>query len=227
MPRKSQSTGYCLFCGREMAKGGLTRHLASCDKRQEAIRAVEEGKGTTQQLFHLQVGDAYLSDFWLHLEVNGSATLKQLDDYLRAIWLECCGHLSRFSVGGWSGSEIPMSRKIEKVFSPGVVLTHIYDFGSSSETILKAASIRQGKPLTGHPIFLMARNAQPALSCAECGEPATHYCVDCLIENGEMLPLCDIHAAEHPHDEYGGLMPLVNSPRVGICAYDGPAEPPY
>ena len=29
------------------------------------------------------------------------------------------------------------------------------------------------------------------------------------------------------HDEYGDPMPLVNSPRTGMCAYDGPAEPPY
>ena len=34
------------------------------------------------------------------LEMRGSATLAKLDDYLRAIWLECCGYLSGFTIGG-------------------------------------------------------------------------------------------------------------------------------
>jgi len=37
--------------------------------------------------------------------MRGSATLTKLDDYLRAIWLECCGHLSKFTIGGWGGGE--------------------------------------------------------------------------------------------------------------------------
>lgn len=226
MTRK-QSVGSCLFCGRELSKGGLTRHLATCEQRQEMIRRADEGAGASQPLLHLQVRDAYTPDFWLHLEMNGNATLKLLDAYLRAIWLECCGHLSRFSVGGWGGGEISMGRQSQRIFSPGVELTHIYDFGTSSETLIKLVDVRQGKPLTRHPIFLMARNKMPEIACAECGQPATHYCVECLIENGEFTGLCDKHAAEHPHDEYGEPMPLVNSPRVGMCGYEGPADPPY
>jgi hypothetical protein len=32
---------------------------------------------------------------------------------------------------------------------------------------------------------------------------------------------------EHPHESYGEPTLLVNSPRVGLCGYEGPAEPPY
>jgi hypothetical protein len=39
--------------------------------------------------------------------------------------------------------------------------------------------------------------------------------------------LCDEHAEDHPHDNYGEPIPLCNSPRMGQCGYDGPAEPPY
>jgi hypothetical protein len=45
-------------------------------------------------------------------------------------------------------------------------------------------------------------------------------------ENGVWF-LCDEHVKNHPHDEYGDPLPLVNSPRLGMCGYDGPAEPPY
>ena len=229
MSRRKQSQGKCIFCGREMTKGGLSRHLKTCPHRLELINVAEneEPEGQTQQLYHLQIQDAWSADFWLHLEMKGTASLKDLDRYLRAIWLECCGHLSQFSVGGWRGEEIPMSRKIERVFKPGLELTHIYDFGTSSETLVKMVEIREGRPLTKHPIYLMARNNQPEAVCAECGEPAGWLCIECLIEGDEWVTLCEKHAQEHPHDDYGEPIPLVNSPRLGMCGYDGPAEPPY
>jgi hypothetical protein len=187
----------------------------------------EEQGSQKQRLYHLQIQDAWSADFWLHLEMNGNASLKDLDCYLRAIWLECCGHLSQFSVGGRSGEEIPMSRRIERVFKPGVELTHIYDFGTSSETLVKAIDVREGRPLTRHPIYLMARNKMPEAVCAECGEPAGWLCMECLTEGDEWITLCEKHAQEHPHEDYGEPTRLVNSPRLGMCGYDGPAEPPY
>lgn len=228
MPKTKQSRGDCTFCGREMSRGGLSKHLQSCSARQEAIAEANSAKsGKEQTVYHLQVQDKYSSDFWLHVEVNGRSSLEELDNYLRAIWLECCGHMSRFSVGGWGWNEIPMSRKVEAIFAPGVELTHIYDFGTSSETLLKYVAMREGQPLSKHPIYLMARNKMPEAVCAECEAEAGWYCVDCLVEEGEWINLCYKHRADHDHDAYGGPVPLVNSPRLGMCGYDGPAEPPY
>ena len=210
-----------------MTRGGLVRHLELCPQRKEATRAANQEPGQEQTLYHLQVQDAWGGDFWLHLEMRGSATLKDLDRYLRAIWLECCGHLSQFSIGGWAGDEIPMTRRAERVFAPELVLTHIYDFGTSSETLIKVVDVRQGKPLTSHPIFLMARNDQPQVSCTECDQPASWLCLECMYEFEEPGTLCDRHAQGHPHQDYGEPVPLANSPRVGMCGYTGPAEPPY
>lgn len=228
MANRKQSRGKCIFCGKEMTKGGLSKHLQTCAKRQEAVDAANQGKsGKVQRLYHLQVRDAWQPDFWLHLEMNGTATLNDLDYYLRAIWLECCGHLSQFSVGGWSGNEISKGARIAKVFDKGVELTHIYDFGTSSETLIKAVAVDEGKPLSKNPIFLMARNNQPEAKCIECDQPANWLCIECLYETEEPGTLCDKHAKTHPHDNYGEPMPLFNSPRVGMCGYEGPAEPPY
>ena len=228
MANRKQSRGKCVFCGKEMTKGGLSKHLQTCVKRQEAVDAANQGKsGKVQRLYHLQVRDAWQPGFWLHLEMNGTATLKDLDNYLRAIWLECCGHLSQFSVGGWSGSEIGKGRKASQVFDKGVELTHIYDFGTSSETLIAVVGVDEGKPLSKYPIFLMARNNQPEAKCMECDQPANWVCMECLYETEESGALCDKHAKTHPHDDYGEPMPLVNSPRVGMCGYEGPADPPY
>ena len=229
MTRRKQSQGKCVFCDQAMTKSGMSKHLKTCPQRQEAINTATNKKQASQTdcLYHLQIQAAGLPDFWLHIEMNGNASLKDLDRYLRAIWLECCGHLSQFSIGGWGGEKIPMSRKVERVFEPGVELTHIYDFGTSSETIVKAVAIREGSSLTKHPIYLMARNNMPEAVCSECGEPAGWLCMECLIENGDEATLCEKHAAKHPHEDYGKPIPLVNSPRLGMCGYDGPANPPY
>ncbi len=178
-------------------------------------------------LYHLQVRNAYISDFWLHLEMNGRATLKELDQYLRAIWLECCGHISQFSVGSWGSEKISMALKIEQVFASDVEVTHIYDFGTESETLIASTDVREGIPLTENPIYLMARNKMPETVCAECGKPSGWLCVECLIEEGEWTTLCEKHVKTHPHDNYGEPIELVNSPRLGMCGYTGPAVPPY
>lgn len=100
--------------------------------------------------------------------MRSSSTLEDLDYYLRRIWLECCGHMSQFSVGGWRGEEIPKNRRIGEAFQHEVELTHIYDFGTSSETLIKAVGTREGKPTAPRPIALMVRNLMPEAKCIEC-----------------------------------------------------------
>jgi hypothetical protein len=226
MTSNGKTEGACVFCGRRGGRGGLSRHLQGCAKRRAAIQAAAETPGEAETLIHLQVQDAAGGAFWLHLEMRGGATLKKLDEYLRAIWLECCGHLSQFNRGGWRGGPVGMARRAKDALGEGVVLEHVYDFGSSSCSIVKVVAARQGRPLSRHPILLMARNEMPVVACAECGEPGTRLCVECTYEMRDGV-LCETHAATHPHEEYGEPLALVNSPRLGTCGYEGPAEPPY
>jgi hypothetical protein len=227
MPDTERSRGACAYCGRELTRGGMARHLESCEQRRATIAAADADAAEPATLVHVQVRDAWEGNYWLYLEVDGAATLKQVDAYLRAIWLECCGHLSRFSRGGWRGDDIDVRRKVGQVFAPGVELTHTYDFGTETVTLLKTVAVRRGGRTTRHPIALLARNAAPVFPCQECGAPATSLCMECVYEHEAEGTLCDAHAAAHPHEQYGDPMPLVNSPRAGVCGYEGPAEPPY
>lgn len=227
MPQRKQTKGACAYCGKEITKAGVSKHLATCAQRQESIDKAEQGKAASETLYHLRVQDAYRKEFWLDLEMRGSKSLKYLDTYLRSIWLECCGHLSQFSLDGGFAREVGMQRKIGDAFKNSDQLTHIYDFGTSSETVVKLVDTREGKPTTSRPIALMVRNLMPEEQCIECGKPATHLCMECLIEDEKWGTLCDEHTATHPHDNYGEPFPLVNSPRLGMCGYDGPADPPY
>ncbi len=228
MPRGKQSKGKCAYCGQEITtKSKVTKHLSACPKHQAIIEKAELKRVGSETLYHLRVQDAWQSEFWLDLEMRGSATLRDLDGYLRAIWLECCGHMSRFSTGGWRREEISKKRRADEVFQPGIELTHIYDFGTSSETLIKVVGTREGKPTILRPIALMARNLMPEAQCIACKQPAAWLCMECIIEEEVWGTLCDEHTPTHPHNNYGEPIRLVNSPRLGMCGYEGPAEPPY
>lgn len=227
MPRSPENPGICDFCNAVVTKRGVGKHLDKCPKWQEALLAASSSQRPVATLWHLRVQDAHLKEFWLDLEMAGSATLMKLDQYLRAIWLECCGHLSEFTIGGWSGVELGKSRKGDSVFEPGLVLRHYYDFGTTSETDIKVVGSRQGQATSRHPITLLARNQMPEVVCQECGQPASWLCNECLYEEDKTGFLCDEHVQEHPHENYGEPLPVVNSPRTGMCGYEGPATPPY
>lgn len=87
------SYGKCFLCGQTFAKNAITRHLKKC------VPAHETGKGKPVRLFHIRAEGRYAPEYWLHLEIPADATLTDLDGFLRAVWLECCGHMSAFTIG--------------------------------------------------------------------------------------------------------------------------------
>jgi hypothetical protein len=203
----------------------MGRHLTRCPHLQKQAVGARVGKPET--LLRLRMQDGYEGAFWLDVEVRGDCTLADIDQYLRAIWLECCGQMSKFSIGGWGGADVARSRRAQAVLTEGVELTHIYDFGTESVTRINAVGSRQSAPLSQRPIALLARNVPPEVACVECAQPASHLCQECQQDWESPGTLCPRHAKTHPHEEYGEPVEIVNSPRLGLCGYTGPAEPPY
>jgi len=68
-------------------------------------------------------------DYWLYAAVPVESTLKDLDRFLRRIWLECCGHMSEFRSGR---IPVPKSTCIG-LFDENEKLLHEYDFGDTTE----------------------------------------------------------------------------------------------
>jgi hypothetical protein len=140
----------------------MAKHLAKCDKRAQTIEAAGPSKRPKENLWHVRAQEPHAKEFWLDLEMRGSATLETLDSYLRAIWLECCGHLSKFTVGGWHGYDIAKSRKADDVFLREPTLLHLYDFGTTSETEIQVIGSRRDRAVTRHPIV------DGAITCRKC-----------------------------------------------------------
>ncbi len=75
MAKENQSRGKCVFCGEEKTGRGMAKHLAACQERQQANALAEQNGGEREKLYHLQIRDLYDHDYWLHLEMQGQATL--------------------------------------------------------------------------------------------------------------------------------------------------------
>jgi len=98
----------------------MAKHLQSCLPNSLQKKSNDQ-KSDLHPFFLIQVSGRYATDYWLYLKVSRLTTLKVLDNFLRDIWLECCGHLSHFAIGGgWTGQELPMSTKARMLFKPGL-----------------------------------------------------------------------------------------------------------
>jgi len=225
---KATSKGQCHLCHGSFAKTVMTRHLQKClasaaapPRRPATLKA--------QKTFYLLVEGRYEPHYWLHLEAPAAASLEQLDRFLRGIWLECCGHLSAFTVGGeryavspsrdsfFGDADQSMKKKLYAILSPGLVFEHEYDYGST--THLKLKVLGEGEQATGSgKIAILARNDPPEIKCESCAQPATKVCSGCIYNDPAWY--CDACAEEHECGEEM-MLPVVNSPRVGVCGYTG------
>lgn len=208
----------CLLCDSEYTGRGIGRHLSSCIKKK---LAGGDGNELAGDYYHIAVQAAYDRDFFLHLLVSCNTTLEELDDFLRKIWLECCGHMSAFSRGKWR-EELNLSSRVKDIAREGDVLLYQYDFGSTTELLIKFAKVYRQVARGKENIQVLARNAQPIVPCDECGKyPAVNICTECQWDGGGWL--CE--KCSHNH-ECGDEMflPVVNSPRAGVCAYEGEIE---
>lgn len=230
MPRIT-SIGTCNLCGQEFDKAGMTRHLKKC--RAEHPPA---GKGRRRKTFHLMVEGRYRPAYWMHIEIPAGATLETLDAFLRDTWLECCGHLSAFTIenaryemdtggidGMWVGlfgPQMPsrsMKVRLDKALRPGLKFIHEYDFGTTTTLALKVVGEQEGVASPGD-VLTLARNHPPVFKCEVCGELATLVCTECVYDDEGWV--CDEHAEEHRCGE-DMMLPVVNSPRMGECGYTG------
>jgi hypothetical protein len=225
MEMRKSSEGLCRFCFKTFSGSTIGKHLQACRAKKE--RDVEETARAKkpERIFHIKVG-AY-GQFWLHIEMKGSSKLSDLDEFLRSIWLECCGHLSQFTIGGkaympsHAGSleELDarsMGVQLGKVLSVKDKFEYEYDFGSTTHLEGQIVSEREG--LLKEKVRILARNRIPEAVCTECGKPAVQFCTDC--EEFYCQPCLDSHECGEEM-----ALPVVNSPRMGVCGYTGEQDP--
>jgi hypothetical protein len=211
----------CYYCGKTVGKGQIKAHL---------LKELPHGP---EECYLIKIESAYSKIYYLYVDAPLTATLTQLDSFMRKIWLECCGHLSEFTLGGaWSGNKVEKTSKLSSL-NVGDVLTYIYDMGSSTElriTIVEKTS----RPKQKTAARLLARNEAPEVPpCDKCGKPATQInswnfeefiCDDCLYNETDYEDEDEEDDEEEDDYDEEEYMPILNSPRMGVCGYCGETD---
>jgi hypothetical protein len=239
---RQQSHGQCYLCKGTFPKGSMTRHLAKClPAHDNAAVLGKAGKAKKGKLFHLVVEGKYNSQYWLHVEMPATTRLGYLDQLLRDLWLECCGHLSAFQIEGkkrpaprsladllamaspdWRGpSEVDMQDCVGDVLQKGSKLSYEYDFGSTTELSLKVVGEREGWVAKPNDVHILARNDPPHILCGRChkADAALIDMENAYDESGWLCDQCAEETGLAARDEM--TLPVVNSPRTGVCGYTG------
>ncbi|NLV21155.1 MAG: plasmid pRiA4b ORF-3 family protein [Syntrophomonadaceae bacterium] len=215
--------GNCLCCGGVFGKTAMSTHLQTCITRKAEYETDEINK--TESYYCIFVQGQYSPQYWIYVDIPANTTLKVLDGFLRDIWLECCGHMSQFIIGkriysSYADKEFgdrSMSTKLSSVLTVGDKFKHEYDLGSTTCLQLKVIAEFSGKKRK-KKVRLLARNNPPVIECSYCGNPATNICCECIYDGQGFL--CDTCLEKHECGEEMS-MPIVNSPRSGVCGYTG------
>ncbi len=210
-----KSEGACYSCDKVFSGSAIGKHLISCEERKKQKSSTVSGK-----IFHFRASDG---PFLVHFEVDGSRNLGEIDSFLRDLWLECCGHLSMFTINGKTYVSNPkaeyddksMKVSIERILFPGVSFSYEYDFGSTTHLNLKCIETHSGSL---KDVKILARNNLPDFECS-CGKKPEEVCQECMA-NGEEFFLCKECKNSHECDKDMRVL-VVNSPRIGVCGYTG------
>ena len=238
------SQGTCSLCEDMVNDLTASGHLIECIARQN----LPNGSGTDptghDQSLHLWVHDGS-GLYWMELAVRADTTLRQLDEFLRGMWLECCSHLSEFTIQGTRYSNLaphpddPNAAAIRAdywmeddeehtdiavadVMPMGALVSYEYDYGSTTELFLE--NLGRHGDLVGllrprqpwhGDRIAVLARNEPDEECVACEEPARWRLLASEYEAREPIPFCDECRPEAGHYQL-----VLNSPREGTDCYD-------
>ncbi|MFT4152712.1 hypothetical protein [Parafilimonas sp.] len=242
------SYGICLYCNKQVSKAQANRHM-----QKHISDKTSTNKPGKSFLLKIEPDPRWGSNpYFLSVWVDGNADMGDMDDFLRAIWLECCGHLSAFTnkklkrANGsmWDffeaqellengktkaceemmeeiNGEIPKDRRLKDALRKDMKIDYDYDFGSTTK--LQITVFDEYPVKADDAIVLLTRNEPPVIVCQACGKaPAAVMCTACYDDDNFFCAKCAKQHAKTCGDfeDYAG-MPVVNSPRMGVCGYTG------
>lgn len=225
-PKIQKTNGTCNLCGEIFSKTGMKKHLISCLQENPSRKPSGFPIPIQTRLFTILVKGNFLHEYWMYFEVPANSLLKGVDVFLRDTWVECCGHLSAFTINGiryisetdeYFKEDKSMNYLLENVLLPENEFSYEYDFGGPTHLELKVVDEREIED-SDRSINILARNEPPVVNCESCGKIATYICRQCS-NSGEGW-VCDDCAPDHKCGEEF-LLSVVNSPRVGVCGYSG------
>lgn len=219
--------GKCYYCGKELNERTIKRHMKSCLEMQSVINEeMAQKRSRTRNQFILSLKDKYNKKrYCMYLFISGELQVVHLDKFIRDVWVECCSHLSSFTIDNNryndnSDGMYAMNVFLKDVLREGLKFDYEYDFGST--TYIELEVIDEIKVSTKHSMIeIIARNNEIVHKCSRCGKNAQYLsyskkeflCKDCAkgYSDYDFNNMC----IEEIGNEY------YNSPRDGVCGYCG------
>ena len=111
-----------------------------------------------------------------------------------------------------------MNYKLKTVIQKDMIINYEYDFGSSTDLKIHVKNYRIGHDRK-EKLAILSRNNSVEYICGACGKRTAVYIYPLRIYNGNPF-LCEKCSKLSDYDsEY--LLRVCNSPRMGVCGYDG------
>ena len=215
--------GECRICGAKSTADDMASHLMQHTKT--------HGAGDVNQ-FAMRVDGGPDMPFWMYIQIPTEATFGVLDKFLRAVWVECCGHASEFEV---DGEIVGMRKRLSAFCTDDTEFLYRYDMGSTTTLRLGVIGrMRKTMPMRGwfhkdayyppplvygeYKAFILALHNKVKFNCQTCGKRAVYVCSNCIYDMEGAC--CEDCAPKHEcGDEM--LLPVAQSPRVGVCSFEG------
>ena len=198
--------GYCFNCNFKAGRTAIKNHITK-----------EHNKGQYECYLIRAEGDSKGSPYWLFFSTPKDLMLEQVDDTYSGMNGVNVAIISFYA--GRSYDEIEMDRSVAS-FKVGDTFRYEYDFGSTTRIKLTVVA-----EIFSELEFVMplAKNEKPEHKCTFCGDEA-----DNIYSNWpNVVCACD----ECSENEEFDWLPIVNSPRMGVCGYTGEGgfnlKPPF
>ncbi|MCE2508769.1 MAG: hypothetical protein J4G04_05665 [Nitrosopumilaceae archaeon] len=214
--------GECRVCGAKYTARGMAPHM-----KKHMAKAFGD-----PDRFIIRIDQGPQGPFWMYVQVSTEATFGVLDRFLRAVWMECCGHLSEFTVGGKSAGK---RKRLSAVLSGGAGFAYQYDMGDTTALRLtvmgrSARLIDLGGLVRNDAYFpppmvvgegkvrIVALHEKVRYNCEKCGKAASYVCPQCIYDGTGAC--CEVCAPSHGCGD-DMLLAAAQSPRVGTCGFEG------
>ena len=120
-----------------------------------------------------------------------------------------------------------LSNSLKEILESDMLFGYEYDFGSTTELAVKVLNYYNA-PKQSEKVMILSRNNSPEFQCSICGEHRASWINDVDIY-GEEPFWCDECADKLEEGEFDEdidseevwLLPVTNSPRMGVCGYEG------
>ncbi len=205
--------GKCYYCNKELTEKTIKRHMKNCSEMERKIEELSAVDKKQRNQFMISVKPKYNgNEYCIYLSIDENLSLIHIDQFLRDVWLECCGHLSAFKINGKFYQDYSMNTKLKDILVVNEKFEYEYDFGSTTYLNLEVIDIIK-VPASFSQIEIIARNHEVKHFCEICGTEAEYFnyendqweCKKCIDKDNDMISKFDYS----------------NSPRDGVCCYGG------